>query len=245
MKKELWLRLRKYHFDDLVPPHLADHVRSLFAGSNASTCAFASKIARKHNWTERFALRAIDEYKKFVFLGVTSDVPVTPPKIIDMVWHEHILFSRAYREFCDAVLTRPFDHNPELLPTPDQTDVFETQFEQTLDSYEREFRVPPPEDIWGTPKFKRERKISGEADSSSYTDSGTPLYMMFDSSATGGDASSMAEFGGGGGFSGGGGESSWGSDSSSTDSGSSSSDGGGSSCGSGCSSSCGGGGCSS
>ncbi len=83
MKRELWLRLRQYHFADIVPTDLWNHVTAAFGGVDASTRAFASKIARKHNWTTRFALRAINEYRKFVYLGVTSDFIVTPSKVID------------------------------------------------------------------------------------------------------------------------------------------------------------------
>lgn len=123
MKRELWLRLRNYHFENLAPPHLWDHVAAAFGNTDASTRAFANKIARKHGWHPRFARRAIDEYRKFVFLGVTADFIVTPPKIIDQVWHEHLLFSKAYREFCRDVLQRDFDHNPELIPSDEHRTV--------------------------------------------------------------------------------------------------------------------------
>ena len=248
MKKELWLRLKGYDFGHVVPAQLGDRVRGMFGTSDASLHAFASKIARKHHWSHRFTVRAINEYKKFVFLGITSDAPVTPSRVIDTVWHEHLLFSRAYRDFCRTVLEREFDHNPELLPMDEQTTAFQSQFDATCDAYEREFNRLPPADIWGTPKFKRERHPAAFVDSGTVLSADyVPLYMMFSD----GDASAVdfADFGGGGGFSGGGGESSWGSDagsdSTTTDSGSSGSSDGGSSCGSSCSSSCGSSGCSS
>src|SRR5262245_47772197 len=131
-KKELWLRLRQYQFADIVPANMWDRVSEVFGGADASTRAFASKIARKHRWSTKFALRAIDEYRKFVFLGVTGDIVVTPSKVIDTVWHEHLLFTRAYREFCRDVLERDFDHHPELIPSDDQTGVYAQQFEATL-----------------------------------------------------------------------------------------------------------------
>jgi len=62
-------------------------VAGAFRGlTDASTRAFAAKIALKHDWTTTYALRVVAEYKKFVFLGATSDFPVTPPKDIDVVW---------------------------------------------------------------------------------------------------------------------------------------------------------------
>ena len=245
MKKELWLRLRHYQFEDIVPTQLWDRVTEAFGGADASTRAFASKIARKHHWSTRYALRAVNEYRKFVFLGITGDVIVTPSKAIDTVWHEHLLFTRAYREFCRDVLGRDFDHNPELLPTDEQTSVFAQQYEATLERYRDEFNVNPPHDIWGTPKFawsKRSRSPAAHATSDSSGGGDMPLYMMFDGLGDTPGHYDMPEFSadGGGGFSGGGGGSDWGSQDSTSDGGSgdSGSDGGGS----GCSSGCGGGG---
>lgn len=242
MKKELWLRLRGYRFEHLVPAHLADRLAAAFGGSDVSTRAFASKVARKHDWTTTYALRVIAEYKKFVYLGVVSDFPVTPPKAIDAVWHEHILFSAAYRDFCHEVLGRPFDHNPELVPDPEQSAAFHEQYAATLALYRTEFRASPPHDVWGTPKFDL-RAVGALPDTPRRADAGThalagsgdgPLHTYFEGSS-GDDAG--GDFGGGGGFSGGGGGESWGSDApADTGSDGASSDGGG------CSSGCGGGG---
>ena len=269
MKRKLWLRLRQYHFDNLVPPQLWDHVRSAFGNTNSSTHAFASKVARKLDWDRTFALRAIEEYRKFVYLGIVADFHVTPPKVIDQVWHEHLLFSRAYREFCRDVLQHDFDHNPELLPSNEQTGVFQAQYEATLELYLREFNVRPPADIWGRPKFRlgsvqsideMPKKQRTDASDTTFLYFGeTPLYQHFDGSESVQHHHHMAEFGGSGSSHGSGGGDSWsdssshhsshdssGSNDSSGDSGSSDSgggDSGGSSCGSsGCSSGCGGGG---
>lgn len=252
MKRELWLRLARYHFDNLVPAHLVDHVTAAFGGTDASTRAFAAKLGRKLGWKTGFALRAITEYKKFVFLGVTSEFSVTPPRVIDQVWHEHILFSRPYREFCRDVLQRDFDHNPELVPVDAQTGAYEAQYAATLDLYDEEFNTEPPPDIWGIPKFKRSglvragrsplRRVDSADASTAYE--ATPLYTFFDGSGDGGHShASMPEFGGGGGFTGGGGEASWTDDSGAHGSGDAGASDGGSSGsdGSGCSSSCGGG----
>ena len=263
MKKELWLRLKAYHFENLVPKHLWEDVLSAFKGTDPSTMAFAGKLARKLGWTRTQSLRAIEEYKKFVYLGIVSDFVVTPPKVIDQVWHEHLLFTRGYREFCRDVIQRDFDHHPELLPTTQQTILYEAQYDATLALYRVEFHVAPPGDIWGTPKFTPAAKVAkrstvkrstGDDTSSTYASGeDAPLYLLFTSGA-GSDAGSMPEFGGGGGFSGGGSSGDWGSgdssgghggDSSGGGSGGGSdagSDGGSDGGGSGCSSGCGGGG---
>ncbi len=155
-KKELWLKLRNYHFEHVVPASLWDKVTEIFGGFDASTKAFANKIARKHKWKLKYALKAVEEYKKFVYLGVVSNFAVTPSKIIDVVWHEHLLFSKAYRDFCNQVINYTFDHNPELIPMIDQTGNYNAQYMDTIDLYKTEFGVEPPEAIWSLPKYALE-----------------------------------------------------------------------------------------
>lgn len=237
-KKEVWLRLRNYYFNHVVNPGLFDRIAAKFGKANPSYHAFAHKIAHKHGWKTPFALRALNEYKKFIFLGLVSDFQVTPSKIIDVVWHEHILFSKAYREFCEQVIGQPFDHYPELVPLEDQTGRFSAQYLDTIDLYKKEFSQDPPADIWGNTKFDQEqvkrngytsKKKESLSDSGDNYDS-TPLYSYFESAAA-----SFPEFTGyGDGDFGGGGASGDFSDGNSD-----SSDGG--SDGGGCSGGCGGG----
>jgi hypothetical protein len=68
-KRTLWMRLRDYHFDDLVPPHLTDRVRAAFGGADPSTRAFAAKLARKLDLDPEFALRAIEDTRSSCFSG--------------------------------------------------------------------------------------------------------------------------------------------------------------------------------
>ena len=246
-KKELWLRLRSYHFDHLVPENLWQHITKRFGGRDGSTKAFAAKIARKHNWKNGFALKAVSEYKKFIYLGVVSDYYVTPSKIIDVVWHEHLLFSKAYRAFCSDIIEYTFDHNPELIPVANQTAQFSSQFLDTIELYKTEFNMDPPGDIWGITKFNKEEITAGKKSSRKkepVTEPGNnyhypdalPLFTYFEGSGS----ESTPEFSGfdGGNFGGGGSSGGWGSpDSNGT--GDSGGDGGSGS--GGCSGGCGGG----
>ena len=242
-KKELWLRLHNYHFDHLVPAPLWDQLCATFGGPDASTRAFAHKVARKLGWSEQFAYKAIGEYKKFVYLGVISDFVVTPSSIIDKVWHEHLLFSRPYRQFCSEVIEYDFDHHPELIENDDQTGVFNAQYLDTLELYKKEFLHDPPHAFWGAPKFAeadlkgevfRSRKKTADVYSTTGGSGGEPsLYESLDSGEPGfTDAFGGFEGGEGGGAGAGGGWSS-GESSDGGDSGGDS--------GSSCSSSCGGG----
>jgi hypothetical protein len=193
-KRELWIRIKEYHFSHIVPPGIWEKIAEAFGGADASTKAFAGKIGRKHGWTNGFALKAIAEYKKFVFLGVISDFNVTPSKIIDVVWHEHLLFTKAYREFCATVIEYEFDHHPELMPMEDQTGRFNAQYLDTLELYESEFGVAPPEAIWSIPKFdlekitadgyqsgiKRRNVSFPDKNNTNWGGSDIPLYTYFD-----------------------------------------------------------------
>jgi hypothetical protein len=247
-KKELWLTLKNYHFEHVVPVDLWSQIEHVFGGPDASTRAFAAKIAKKHGWRKQFALQAVFEYKKFVYLGIVSDFIVTPSSIIDIVWHEHILFSRAYRSFCDEVIHYNFDHHPELLVLEDQTAQFNAQYMNTIELYKEEFAMEPPPWIWGLTKYDPEtaktgnpakkKKAAAVSNDGSSGDTGYsaegPLCSMFDADGDGGSA----EFGGFDGGSGGGSgaDGGWGDSGSSSDSGDS---GGGD--GGGCSGGCGGG----
>ncbi len=159
-KKELWERIRDYKFNNLVPKSTLAEIIEILGGKNATVRAFANKIMKKHGLPRAFTFRAIEEYKKFVYFSVISDFIVTPSKYIDLIWHEHLLFSKAYREFCNDVIDYQFDHQPELVAMEDQTELYTTQYLETLDLYRNEFGMEPPENIWGTPKFNKERIIS-------------------------------------------------------------------------------------
>jgi hypothetical protein len=205
-KKELWLNIANYHFDNLVPTHLWDEIVAKFGGQNPYSKAFADKLSRKLNWEKKFALKAIWEYKKFVFLGVTSDFSITPSKVIDQVWHEHLLFSSGYRKFCKEVIQFDFDHNPELASVSSQTEVFQSQYFNTIELYRKEFGIEPPAEIWEATKFTGKiekietpkKNQNDNVNSDSYEGS-TPLFTMFPSSNKSDVEFGRGEFGGNGG----------------------------------------------
>ena len=63
-KKELWTRIKNYHFDNLVSPSIWENISAVLGPGNASTKAFANKIMKKHKLPKVFVYRAIEEYKK-------------------------------------------------------------------------------------------------------------------------------------------------------------------------------------
>jgi hypothetical protein len=127
----LWLRLKTYHPD-----------------KSGVELPFSHRLARENGWNKRFALRAIDEYKRFVYLACTSSLPVTPSEEVDQVWHLHLIYSKLYWEdFCGKVLQQPLHHSPTEGGKSEGAKYMQ-QYEATLQAYKDTFGETPPMDLW-------------------------------------------------------------------------------------------------
>lgn len=126
----LWNKIRNFEIDDVD-----------------SSFTFTDRLARENDWSLEYSLRAVYEYKKFMFLILISDVPQTPSDQIDQVWHLHLLYTQSYWiDFCQNTLQKQVHHGPTK--GAEQKTVFRQQYIQTLDLYESIFSKKPPKDIW-------------------------------------------------------------------------------------------------
>jgi hypothetical protein len=109
---------------------------------------FAERLARDHLWSQKFADRTIEEYRRFLYLAATADEMVTPSDFVDEVWHLHLSYTRSYwDDLCGAVLKRPLHHDPTSGgKVADQ--VYRNAYAYTLDQYRTVFGYSPPKDIW-------------------------------------------------------------------------------------------------
>jgi hypothetical protein len=115
---------------------------------------FSRKLAREHRWTRTYTLRAIQEYKKFMFLGMVSDRIVSPSIPIDLVWHLHLIYTHSYwHKFCGEVLGKPFHHSPSLGGKSEKLK-YDRLYQQTLVTYQIYFGTPPA-DIWSIDPGKK------------------------------------------------------------------------------------------
>ncbi|MEC4048904.1 DUF1399 domain-containing protein [Flavobacterium sp. SUN046] len=100
MNKELWDKILKFEFDN--PP---------------SEYGFSIRLANENFWTKEFTELSILEYKKFMFLAATSESMVSPSEIVDTVWHQHLIFTQSYHDFCNLINKQiqhiPSTHNKE------------------------------------------------------------------------------------------------------------------------------------
>jgi hypothetical protein len=109
---------------------------------------FSRRLAIENGWPRRYTLRVIEEYKRFVFMAVTSGQSVTPSEAVDQTWHLHLVYTRSYWEdFCGNVLQRPLHHQPTEGGTQED-EKYRERYQQTLDLYTETFGSPPPRDIW-------------------------------------------------------------------------------------------------
>ena len=128
---DLWQRIEAFQLDD--PDH---------------ELTFSQRLARENDWSHAFALRVIDEYKRFVYLAMTAGHEVTPSDEVDQAWHLHLTYTRSYwGELCGEVLGAPLHHGPTKGGAK-EGERFEDQYEQTLQSYRDAFNAEPPTDIW-------------------------------------------------------------------------------------------------
>lgn len=107
-----------------------------------SMFAFSDRLARENSWTKQYALGAIEEYKKFVFLAKHAGHKVTPSIEVDEVWHLHMIYTRSY--WNDMCKTINFDlHHGPTKGGKAEGDKFNDWYSKTLESYKTYFGEPP------------------------------------------------------------------------------------------------------
>lgn len=120
---------------------------------------FTARLARDNGWSQAYATRVVDEYRRFIELYVTAGHPVTPSDEVDQAWHLHLLYTRDYwGPFCQEVARTPIHHGPTR-GGDDEQGKFDDWYERTRQSYQRTFGEPPPADVWpeADTRFRRGR----------------------------------------------------------------------------------------
>lgn len=127
---------------------LWDRIAAFEPDDPGASLSFSRRLARENGWAEAFALRAVEEYRRFLFLAMASGHPVTPSDQVDQVWHLHLTYTRSYwDDLCGGVLGRPLHHGPTR-GGAEESAKFLDWYARTLDSYRRFFGEEPPADLW-------------------------------------------------------------------------------------------------
>ncbi len=127
----LYLSIRDFKIDD--PP---------------AVLTFADRLARECGWTQKYTERVIAEYRRFLYLCATEDVPMTPSDEVDQAWHLHLTYTRSYWiRLCGDVLPQPIHHDPTR-GGPAEGAKYRMWYERTKARYAAAFGTAPPTDIW-------------------------------------------------------------------------------------------------
>lgn len=133
-KLDLWQQLQGF---EITPPQIG--------------LTFEARLAREQNWGLDRALAVTGEYRKFLFLLLAAEHPVTPSEDVDAAWHLHLLYTRSYYdELCQKIAGRILHHCPTEGGAAEGKKFLDL-YQRTLSSYQDWFGIPP-EDIWPTPE---------------------------------------------------------------------------------------------
>lgn len=110
--------------------------------------SFEAKLAYERNWTQGYAARVVQEYRKFLYLTQVALRPIAPSDDVDHAWHLHLLQTHHYWEvFCAKVIGKSLHHTPTLAGTNGRgADI--SRYTNALAEYQRVFDIEPPQDIW-------------------------------------------------------------------------------------------------
>ncbi len=119
-----------------------------------ASLSFTDRLARENGWTVEYSLRAILEYKKFIFLLTISNHPLTPSDQVDQVWHLHLLYTQSYWEdFCENTVKRKIHHGPTKGGSTEK-EKFTNWYEKTKTFYLETFKIEAPKDIWPSSEIR-------------------------------------------------------------------------------------------
>lgn len=81
------------------------------------------------------------EYRRFLKLKyLYPEMALVPNKIVDKMWHEHILDTKSYRKDCKYLFGKFIDHYPYFgIYGKEDKNNLEASFQQTIAIYEKHF----------------------------------------------------------------------------------------------------------
>jgi hypothetical protein len=88
---------------------------------------------------------AEQEYRRFLALNLAyPDADIVPCKLVDEIWHQHILDTHAYHHDCDAIFGSYLHHFPYFgMRGEDDAQALNDAYADTLARYRQAFGEPP------------------------------------------------------------------------------------------------------
>lgn len=133
LQKKLWENIQHFAFDD-----------------PSSDFPFSKKLQQENHWNKDFTSRAIEEYRKFIFLCCILPNGASPSEAVDKVWHLHLTYTTNYWiEFCQKTLNKDIHHFPTTGGRAEKVK-HTNWYQQTLQDYIITFGYEPPSTTWPT-----------------------------------------------------------------------------------------------
>ena len=131
----------------------------LLAPAAAEKHQLASRLERKLGISAAEARNRVMAYKQFLSLkAATLDIDATklsPPPLIDRVWHEHVLDTKHYAPACLAAFGHPIHHDPN---GDADVQLRYRRREATLVALEKVYGDAYDEEIWAFPAEERPKR---------------------------------------------------------------------------------------
>lgn len=122
---------------------------------------FVKKLLRDHSHhfaDEQSARGAIAEYRRMLrVIQKFPELPVVPSKLVDLVWHEHILDTQQYRKDSQTLFGKYIHHAPAFGDDADESVISEKKAmledqAEMFKKYVELFEDEPRADVWPTAK---------------------------------------------------------------------------------------------
>jgi hypothetical protein len=101
-------------------------------------------LSEEMKWTVSFTDQVFAEYEKFMHLK-TLDDDISPCANIDIMWHEMILDTKTYNDYCLKNHGQFIHHYPQNAVDDDKRNL---RFKKTLILYSKTYDMEPPHDVW-------------------------------------------------------------------------------------------------
>lgn len=120
------------------------------------------RLKAEYGWDNDFVDAAINEYWRFIYLHKNNPkVTIVPGKVVDKVWHDHILHTREYIDYCTKELGEYFHHDPRDYSNKNSVN----DPKPTVELYKKTFGHEPPAKFWTNEVIKQQPIITAHTGS--------------------------------------------------------------------------------
>lgn len=112
----------------------------LQAIENINLSRAMKRLQTNLGWTQSETETAVKQYRRFLVLAALHPKQtLVPSKLVDEVWHQHVLDTQQYPKDCDKVFGAVMHHNPYFGTTPRGKRLLPGLFKQTNRLFTQEF----------------------------------------------------------------------------------------------------------